>query len=148
MKKEKLIELYPDLIKKIAIEYCHKVILLADKEEDKLWEEYLNENKFKPEFIVQCVGFYEKQLWVSSNLETFGNIEGVDIIDYDLALELGEIIAVTYNKIWYSIGDIVSYNLKEYKIMSFDGEIVKIEMLPNNRISHCIHVHISNLNQK
>jgi hypothetical protein len=144
MKKEKLIELYPDLVKKIAIEYCHKVILLADKEEDKLWEEYLSENKLEPEFIVQYIRFQEKQLWVSSNLKTFGNAEKADIIDYDLALELGEIISVTYNKIWYSIEDTVSYNLKKYKILSFDEEIVNIILKDDSK---SISVHISNLSK-
>lgn len=152
MKKEELIELYPDLVKKIAIEFCHKVILLGDKEEEILWEEYLSENKFKPQFLVREIKFANNKIYYLTYSKEFCELEGTHKINYDLGIELietlGEITVVSYDKVWYSIGDIVFYHLKEYKIISFDGEIVKIEMIPNDKISYCFNVHISNINKK
>jgi hypothetical protein len=142
MKKEELIEKYPDLVKKIAIEFCHKVILLGDKEEESLWEEYLAENKFEPEFLVHCIRINEKQLWLSPSLKEFLYLEGFDVISYELGKELGEITAVSYDKVWYNIGNEVSYNLKEYIIVKFDGEIVIIKRKDDE---NCIYVHISNI---
>jgi hypothetical protein len=146
MKKEELIEKYPDLVKKIAIEFCHKVILLGDKEEESLWEEYLAENKFEPEFLVREIKFCNNKIYYLTYSKKFYELEGTNKINYDLAIELietlGEITVVSYDKVWYCIGDEVSYNLKEYIIVKFDGEIVIIKRKDDE---NCIEVHISNI---
>jgi hypothetical protein len=138
MKKEDLIEKYPELLKEIFVEFTNESF---DKQ--ITWNEYLEENKPKSDFKVLCINLpHHNQLWLSDKTNHFCGIDGKNVIEYEKGLLLGTVTSVKYKNTQYSIDDVVRYSDKLYIITSFEKERVHLKERNNNNYQN---LHISNI---
>lgn len=144
MKKEELIEKYPNVLIEIMLDLIKKC---NNKPEllNEVWNEYLRENKSKSDFQVNCIKIlHHEPLWLNKKGTHFCDLYDKDIIEYEKALLIGDIKSVVYKGIQYSINDVVDYNGKLYEIKSFDKE--KVNLLERNG-NYYYEPHISEISK-
>lgn len=127
MKKEELIEKYPNVLIEIMLDLIKKC---NNKPEllNEVWNEYLKENKSKSDFQVNYIKIlHHEPLWLNKKGTHFCDMYNTDIIEYEKALLIGDIKSVVYKNVQYSINDVVDYNGKLYEIKSFDKEKVNLK---------------------
>lgn len=144
MKKEELIEKYPNVLVEIMLDLIKKC---NNKPEllNEVWNEYLVEIKPKSDFQVRGIKIpHQKELWLSDKTNHFCSISGRDVIEYEKALLIGEIKSVVYKGIQYSIDDVVQYLDKTYTITSFNKERVHLKERNENNYQN---LHISEISK-
>lgn len=133
MKKEDLIEKYPDVLAEIVKDLIRKG---SNKPNllNELWNEYLEENKPKnPDFKVVGLKLpHYSELWLNEKTNHFCPMNGKDAIKYEKGLLLGEVFSVKYKGKQFSIGDVVQYLDKVYEIQSFNKERVHLKLKNGN----------------
>lgn len=149
MKKQDLIEKYPELLQEIAQGYSRKIIGKLDSNSlnfKDIWNEYLEENKPKLDFKVLCINLpHHNQLWLNDKTNHFcGTADGKNVIEYEKGLLLGTVTSVKYKNTQFSIDDVVQYLDKTYVINSFEKERVHLKERNQNNYQN---VHISEVKQ-
>lgn len=133
MKKEDLIEKYPDVLAEIVKDLIRKGSNKPDLL-NELWNEYLEENKTKNSDF-KVVGLklpHHSELWLNEKTNHFCGIDGKNGIEYEKGLLLGEVFSVKYKGTQFSIGDVVQYEDNLYTIISFAKNLVKVKSRNNN----------------
>ena len=133
MKKEELIEKYPELLKEISMEFLMKNKVNQNTIEEK-WNEYLEENKPKnSDFKVLCIDLpHYSKLWLNKQTNCFCSSISKSVIKYEKGLLLGEIFSVEYKDVQYSVNDLVEYSGKNYVIQGFNKERVNLKLSNGN----------------
>ena len=145
MKKEDLIEKYPELLKEISMEFLMKNKVNQNTIEEK-WNEYLEENKPKNQDF-KVVGLklpHYSKLWLNEKTNHFCRIDGKNVIEYEKGLLIGKIFSVEYKGKQLSIGNAVQYLDKTYEIQSFNKERVHLKERNQNNYQN---LHISEISR-